>query len=418
MQDYFKKADKNILRIIKKVGKVADKNSIDCYVVGGIVRDLILEKKNLDLDIVVLGDAISFAKEVNKDIGEKINIYQEFGTASVILKGGFVIDIATARKERYAKPGALPTVKNGCLKDDLFRRDFTINALAISIRKKTFGQLVDEFDGLKDIEGKTVRILHDKSFIDDPTRILRGIRFEQRFDFKFEPRTLQMLRKVLEKRQERNVKAPRYFVEFKKILSENDPVKGLKRLNDLGGMDFLVGKNKLSFALTLKVHKNILDIKSRGGLGYDNWWLIYFMAIINELDTFTFNNILGKFHFRKDEKVSILFSREIDMILKRLSAKCLPPSQVFDILNRLNRDVIVFARVCANTDLVSSRIDRYLTKDKNIKLKISGEDIKALGVFSGKKIGEILEAVLYWKIDNNINLKKDEVRLAKQLALL
>ena len=144
MKDYFKKADKNVLRIIKKVGKIADKNKIECFVVGGFVRDLILGRKNLDLDIVVVGDAIVFAKEVYNDFGEKLNTYKDFGTASVILTGGFVLDFATSRKERYAKPGALPTVKSGCLKDDLFRRDFTINALAISVRKETFGELVDD----------------------------------------------------------------------------------------------------------------------------------------------------------------------------------------------------------------------------------------------------------------------------------
>ncbi|HBG60873.1 MAG: hypothetical protein A2Y03_09130 [Omnitrophica WOR_2 bacterium GWF2_38_59] len=418
MTDYFRKCDKDVLRIIKKVGKVADRTGIDCYIVGGIVRDLVLGKKNLDLDIVLEGDAISFAKNVNEDFGGKLNTYDGFGTASVILKNGFVVDFATARKERYAKPGALPTVRRGSLKDDLYRRDFTINALAISIRKDSFGELVDEFGGLRDIKSKKIRVLHDKSFIDDPTRILRGVRFEQRFDFKFEQRTSELLIRALEKRRERNVKAPRYFVEFKKLLAENDPVKGLKRLKVLGGLDFLTGKNKISFVLMSNVHKNIIEIKKKDIFDNKNWWLIYFMSIIKVLDDFTFNNILGKFHFKKEEKVSILYSREVELIIKRLSEKEILPSQVYEILNRLNGDVVVFTRACSKSSLVSSRIDRYLTKDRNVKLSITGKDLKAFGVESGKRIGEILETVLYWKIDNNINLKREEISLAKQLALL
>jgi len=171
--------------ILKKIGEIADKENINAFVVGGFVRDALLGVDDKDIDIVVEADAIDFAK---KFAGKFIVQHDGFKTA-VVEMNGYKIDFVTARKERYKKPAALPEITPATIKEDLFRRDFTINAIAISLNKKDFGRIIDYYDGQKDLKAKKIRVMHDKSFIDDPTRIFRAIRFQKRLGFNIEPHT-------------------------------------------------------------------------------------------------------------------------------------------------------------------------------------------------------------------------------------
>ena len=156
------------------VGEVADETGFPVYLVGGIVRDLFLRVPNFDVDIVVEGDGITFAGMLAGKTGGRLRTHQKFGTAVVVLPNGLKIDIATARLEYYESPAALPTVELSSIKKDLYRRDFTINTLAVRLKKKRFGELIDFFGGLRDIKEKTIRVLHNLSFVEDPTRVLQG----------------------------------------------------------------------------------------------------------------------------------------------------------------------------------------------------------------------------------------------------
>ncbi|MDD5356312.1 MAG: hypothetical protein PHY56_07250, partial [Candidatus Omnitrophica bacterium] len=166
-------------RIIFICRDLAAREKIDVYLVGGFVRDLLLGVDNFDLDIVVEKNGIDFAYKLSKILGAHIIKHRAFGTATITQKDGFKIDIATSRKESYLEPAALPLVSAGNIQDDLLRRDFTINAIACHIDFEKFGQLVDVCCGIKDLRKGYVRFLHEKSFIDDPTRIIRAVRFEQ-----------------------------------------------------------------------------------------------------------------------------------------------------------------------------------------------------------------------------------------------
>lgn len=214
------------MKTIEIVGKIADELKIPAYIVGGPVRDKLLGRPNSDLDFVVEGDGIKFAETLNKKLKGKLTVYRAFGTASIELKGKR-IDVVTSRKETYKHSAAYPTVKPGSIKDDLFRRDFTINAMAIAINKKNFGRLVDFYGGRKDLKKGVIRIMHDKSFMDDPTRIFRAVRFSVRFGFKIEPHTKRLIKKAVLDGLLGEVNAGRIRKEIELFLKEKNPKKCL-----------------------------------------------------------------------------------------------------------------------------------------------------------------------------------------------
>lgn len=186
-----------VVMLVQEIGKKAGGLGCRAYIVGGTVRDIILGGKHIDVDIAVEGDAIKLGKAIAKDTGAAMTVYKGFGTCTLAFKDGLKIDIATARRETYKRPGAMPTVKPSTLKEDSKRRDFTINSIAVSIMPKDFGKVHDPFDGIGDIKRGIIKTLHARSFIDDPTRILRARRFSARFGFKIEAHTDALMKKAL-----------------------------------------------------------------------------------------------------------------------------------------------------------------------------------------------------------------------------
>ena len=205
-----------IIRILRKVGRMANSSECSAFMVGGMVRDLVLGVKNLDLDIVIEGDAIGIGKILADALGATLVVHRRFGTCSVVTKDRVRIDLATARKESYQRPAAFPTVEFSSLKDDLMRRDFTINTMAISLNKSDFGKLIDLFGARDDLLKKNIRVMHDASFIDDPTRIFRAIRLEQRFGFRIDRHTEKLMKEAI----------------GRGIMREDEPMKALERLGD------------------------------------------------------------------------------------------------------------------------------------------------------------------------------------------
>lgn len=221
----------DVLALVRQVSEIASKNNQSLYMVGGIVRDLLLRQNNFDIDMVVEGDAIALAKEVTAKIGGKLTTHQMFNTAKLALNG-WSIDIAMARTETYERPGALPLVKPGTIKTDLFRRDFTVNAMAVCLNSDCYGEVIDLYGGLADLKDRLIRILHEKSFIDDATRIWRAIRYEQRLGFKIEPETLKLLTR--EAAMMKTVGGYRLRRELELALKEKEPEKIMVRADELG----------------------------------------------------------------------------------------------------------------------------------------------------------------------------------------
>ncbi|HSV43712.1 MAG TPA: hypothetical protein VLJ10_04075 [Candidatus Bathyarchaeia archaeon] len=225
--------------MIRRIGAYADQQGVRAFLVGGIVRDLFLRRDNKDIDVVVETDAIDFARRFAVSRSLNVVAHPQFRTATLCGASGLHVDFVTARKERYPRPGALPMVTPAGLSQDLFRRDFTINALAASINALTFGQVMDEYHGLTDIKRGVIRVFHERSFIDDPTRILRAVRFEQRLGFRFSPSTRRWLGEAIKARAEQTVSEPRYFKEFARGLIAPGGGKYLIRLSSLGALKFL-----------------------------------------------------------------------------------------------------------------------------------------------------------------------------------
>jgi len=227
-----KKFPKKIFDIIKAVGREADRGGIPIYIVGGLVRDMMLGVSNIDLDFVVEGSGIEFAGILNNSLKGDLKVHRAFKTATIIYND-LRIDIVTARSESYKKAASYPDVKPGTIKDDLLRRDFTINAMAVAINRKNFGELVDFYNGSKDLEKGIIRVMHNKSFIDDPTRIFRAVRFSIRFNFKIEPHTKHLIKEAILEGLLGEVNRGRIQKEVELFLKEKKPLKCLEAFSHL-----------------------------------------------------------------------------------------------------------------------------------------------------------------------------------------
>ncbi len=405
---------------IKEIGEMADECGFPIYVVGGFVRDIILKRKNLDLDVVVEADAIRLAQILASQKSASLIVHNQFGTATVIIPNNVKVDVATARKEGYPYPGALPIVEAGSMKEDLFRRDFTINTLAIRINRKYFGQLRDDFNGLEDFKSKKIRVLHDKSFRDDPTRILRAVRFEQRFNFKLETKTLRLLKAALKKRSLKNVKPERFFAEFKKMLNEPTMLQCVTRLRDLGGLEYLGihfqwDQSIVRLAAQIEKDFKIFGTSLLNG-GKIERWLINFMALTHKTSMNNVKKMLLLFNFKKIDSQKILACFHLKEVSRKLSSPRLKASEIYQILKPFGYETIFFFKTTTPNVLVKKRINDFLGKYDAIKLSINGHDLQSMGISSGKKFGLMLNSLLYQKIDGRLPSREDELKEAEQLS--
>jgi len=221
--------------LVRSIGILAQERGLAAYLVGGPVRDLILKRSFTDLDITVEGNGMRLAEQFAAGLrGAELVRYPAFRTATVHLPDGRLVDFATARQETYTRGGAFPAVKPSDIKQDLGRRDFTINAMAVAINPDTWGKIIDPFGGMMDLRFKRIRILHAKSFLDDPTRILRAARFKARLGFKMEAETLRILKSAIKIKVLDTIKPQRYLKDFNKVLQEpksQETIKCLKAWN-------------------------------------------------------------------------------------------------------------------------------------------------------------------------------------------
>ncbi len=419
MKNYLNKLPKGIQELIHLCGAIASSKGMPVYLIGGFVRDLLLAVKNFDLDMAVEGDGIAFAEEFSAKLNAKLIRHRRFGTAAVILTPNLKIDIATARREIYPEAAKLPVVEFGTLKDDLKRRDFTINAMAIDITESNFGGLIDFFEGKKDLTDKKIRILHELSFIDDPTRILRAIRFERRYDFKIETKTLRLLKDAVKKRMLEKVEPQRLREELILILKEDSPVKQITRMQQLTGFDFfsrgLTG-SRIDCGLLNSVAQELVWFKKehfpRRKLDI---WLIYFMALIDRISFKEAKKACNKFVFRKGEEKRILSYKKIgDKFVKKICKKGIKPFEVFDLLEPLSYEVILLIKAKYRNPVITRRIKDFLEIYNDIRVCISGHHLHGLGVVPGPHYKKIFNWVLKAKINGVVKTEEEELCLIKK----
>lgn len=411
----------NLLRLIREIGELSAECGYEAYLVGGFVRDLILGVKNLDLDITVVGDGLELANRLSAKLKASIIRHRRFGTATVILPDRIKIDIATARREFYEKPTSLPKVEAGSIKDDLKRRDFAINAMAISINPDTFARMVDFFAGQEALHDKKIRILHDLSFIDDPTRILRAVRFEQRFKFRIEKHTLRLLKDSVSSGMLDMVHPHRLRDEIILILKEENPLRYIKRLEALTKFNFIckglrLNTNKVNFLNSVSRTISWFENKMSQKRQLDKW-IMYFIGLIANLEMEQIKAICRKFAFVRGDNIRIRSYKKVSSGLTKKLKIRQAPSMIYRLLEPLSYEVILLIKSGSKNKVLQQNINDFFIAYNGSKIHITGNDLAELGIPSGPSYKKILKKILYAKLDKEINTREDELAFLKKLVV-
>ena len=407
-----------LYNLLMEFGRVGDELGYSVFAVGGFVRDLLLRVENFDVDIVVEGDGIRLAEEFEKKFPCRIRTHKKFGTAIILLPDGLKVDVATARWEFYDSPAALPTVERASIKTDLYRRDFTINTLAIQLNPKAFGELIDFFGGVKDVKEKVIRVLHNLSFVEDPTRVFRAIRFEQRFGFQIGKHTQNLMKNAVKVGFLERLSGGRVLSELILILQEEDPLPALKRMRDFNLFHLLHPSLKFdeqAEVLFEQIHHviswfDLLFLEQR----YERW-LIYFYGLIDFLKEGEREALCQRLAMNEKLRKRVLEGKlQADRILLQIfswiNADRRPKrSEIYDVLDPLSTESKLF--MMAKTTQIATRryISLYFTQLKDTKPLLRGKDLIQMGMKSGPLIRRALTGLLKARLDEQVITRQDEM---------
>jgi len=407
--------------VLEAAGRLADEMGVPAFVVGGIVRDLLLGVGTFDLDLVVEGDGIAFARAFARDTSGYVTAHARFGTATVTLEEDMKVDFATARKESYAQSAALPLVVPASIQDDLLRRDFTINALAIRLNASRFGEMVDACHGQGDIVAQRICVLHSRSFLDDPTRMFRAIRFEQRLGFRMDRPTLAFLHDAIATGVIGHLSGHRLSEELKRMLSERHPQRAIARMGELGLLRAIQSK----LAWSPKLERMLKGIEStvawhKRNVPKQKWevWLLYVMALLEGLPPRSVADILKRLALPKHETEAIRTGHaHARAVLRRLAKRPAPkPSDIYRALAGFAGETVVFLLASAKSESVKRLIRAYVTTYRQVKPSLTGASLKSLGLKPGPLYKKILNRLLDARLDGEVNTEADERALVSKLV--
>jgi tRNA nucleotidyltransferase (CCA-adding enzyme) len=409
---------RNIIKLLKNLGQVADMLGYNAYLVGGLVRDVFLKHENLDVDIVIEGDGIKFAHEYAQHYEARVRSHRKFGTAVLIFPDGFKVDVATARMEYYESPGAPPNVETSSLKLDLYRRDFTVNTLAIRLNKRHYGLLIDYFGGQRDIKEKVIRVLHNLSFVEDPTRVLRAIRFEQRFGFKIGKLTVALIKNAVKINCFRDLSARRLFLEIKLILQEAEPIRAIERMSGFDLLQFIAPE----LSLTKNVRAMLEEVKKV--LVWYNLlylgetvasWKAYWLGLTSELDPKSFETLMKRTGVTGSEHQRMVSQRShANELLDALFKFDGDNFQLYTMLLPYDTEVLLYFMAKTNSEKIRRHISSYFTGLKGTKVQLTGKDLLKMGVPSGPLFKEIFDRLLEARLNNVIKSKKEEIKFVQE----
>jgi len=394
------------LELLKQAGQIAKDCRVEVFAVGGFVRDLLLERLDQglwDLDLCVEGSVDEFLELLSQSWKASLHRHPRFETATLILPDGQKVDVARARQESYVRPAALPEVQSSNLKQDLYRRDFTINALAVRLTEGHFGQLVDFFGGQADLNNQVIRVLHNHSFIDDPTRILRAVRLEQRLGFHLSDGCEHLLRAAVRQGMLPLAGPDRVRDEIILCLSESQAVAILERLNKLRVLTSLhpeLGLDPKVRGLLQRSQQAIQELSEE--LEFKPW-KVYVRAWLHRWKPQELEELLDQFHFHLERSRSQL---NLAAVIWRLNRESLPASQVHHLLHALNAEEVVVLWALnlegkMNPARVQERILRYLRHLKGVTPLLSGHDVLEAGVAAGPRVAKIKSAAFATQLDEN-----------------
>jgi len=416
MYQYF---NPEILSALLEIGRIGDHFGYSIFMVGGIVRDLLLGIPNLDLDIVVEEDAIKFAHFFCEQVKGKIKIHQKFKTAVVILPNGIKIDFASARREFYEFPAALPDVEFASIKKDLYRRDFTINAMAIQLNQEKFGKLLDFYGGQRDLEQKRIRILYSLSFTEDPARIIRAVRFEKRYNFTIENSTIKLLKKAVKEGLVSRIRKKRLSEEFLIILQEKDPVKVLKRMDELEILAGIIPNLSLPSGLI----ERFVEIEDFTKYWHQKFFhegfnkSILYLFYLLQFSQLEIKILDKKIELSKKIATTLVEIRDCkEETINFLEQEFVAPSNIYYYLhNKSNELLFVILLEKYKDSLIRERIKKYLTIYKKTTTFLSGKDLTDLGMKPGPIYAKILKLVFYLQMNGILNSREEEIAFLTRL---
>ncbi len=407
-----------ILNILRSIGETATEIGCNAFVIGGFVRDLFLYRSNEDIDIVIEGNGIEFAKKFAQKAATRIHTYNKFGTAVIIFPDGFKIDVASARMEYYKFPAALPTVEMSSIKLDLFRRDFTINTLAIQLNPDKFGILIDFFSVQKDIKEKAIRILHNLSFVEDPTRAFRAIRFEQRFGFTIGKLTSGLIKNAVKMDFFSRLSGRRIFSELCQILEEDDPTPAIIRLNDYNLLKTIHPSIELNNQLVALFGSTQKVVTWHDLLFLDESylkWAVYFMALIRGFNKELSIEICSRLELAQRYKTIFCKERfKAENCLALLEGnRNLTNSDLYKQLSVFRTELILYMMAVTRFENIKKSISHFFIRLRYINIEVSGKDLIMLGLKPGPVFRETLEAVLHAKLNGRLITRQDELEFMK-----
>ena len=389
-------------RLLDTISEKASQIGMPLYLVGGSVRDALLGLPVEDLDLVVEGDAATLAFEVSKAYGGDVPAYSQFGTATLKLNGQR-IDLATARQETYLRPGALPRVTPSTIQEDLGRRDFSINSMAVSLSVPDHGSFLDPYAGRKDISQGLIRILHPASFVDDATRILRAIRYEQRLNFVIEENTGARLSEAVNAGMMDTISGDRIRRELGLMFKERDPSRHLPRAGELGVLKAIFPPMGDGTA-----------VRALAGHRGEGSHLVYLGALAYPLAPEEGEAFIQRLRMPSSWAKVVRDTITLRLWCGEWTKKSQgSPGRLCEDLDGLSLESVQNNALLPGPAQVKDALGLYLTTTRYVKPQLSGKDIISLGIASGPLVGEILRELKRARIEGVVNTKEEEIRLVE-----
>ncbi|GMT47382.1 MAG: poly(A) polymerase [bacterium] len=414
-----------VVDLLRIAGEVADRLGYNVYLVGGSVRDLLMGEKNLDIDIVVEGDGIEFAGRLARQIrGVKLIAHKRFNTAKIrftekaglkMPEPGFTVDVATSRTEYYEAPAMLPKVETSSIKKDLYRRDFTINAIAVKLNAGDFGQLIDYFGAQRDLREKTVRVLHNLSFVEDPTRAFRAVRFAERFGFRINKHTENLIKSALRLNLFERVSGTRIYDELVLTFKEIDPVRALKSLAGYGLLQVI--HPELKFAESLE---ETLEAVHESLTWFDLLFLeeeidrsrVYIMGLLTGLGPEERKAALERLSTPARDMTIILDEMEkARLVMKELRTR--DQVRIYRTLKPLSLETLLYTMAVSGDRGIQKAISRYLLELRKVRPALRGRDLMSMGIEPGPVYSEIFNAILEERLRGRIRSREEEIEFVK-----
>jgi len=404
---------------VHSIGALAEEQGIRAYVVGGFVRDMLLGRRNLDVDVVVEGDGIAFADLAAERLGGRVKAHMRFGTAVLVLSRHLHVDVTSARTEYYTAPGALPTVERSSLRQDLLRRDFSINAMAASIDPAEFGEIADPFGGLRDLQRRSIRALHSLSFVEDPTRIMRAARFERRFGFTMEPSTAELAKHAVEMGLLGDVSGARIRQELFAILEEEPALSPLQRLDELGAFAGLLPDEADpagALADVEAMEATLRDMPMYAGRAPRRVTALLVAlaarAEPREAEKWAHWLRVG----RENAEAPLEAAVRASTVSSLLGAPgVMRDSWLHAALIGLAPETLAYVRATGD-ERVRGRVDRFITELSSVRLEVTGDDLAALGASPSPAFSAILAQALADRLDGAASGREAELANLRRLA--